>query len=930
MRSTSTTPGFPWPRAAIAPALLALLLSACGGASEADLMKSARELLAKNDTKAAVIQIKNVLQKNPQSGAARLLLGTTLLDAGDPTAALVELRKAQELQVPDEQVIPPLARAMLAAREESRLVAQYGQLALKQPEAAADLRTSIATAHAVLGDAEAARGALGDALQAKPGYPPALIVQARIDAAAGEVDRALGLLDQALAADKNNELAAVLKGEMLLQLKSDPAAALATYKALLAARPRSVPALAAVANIHLRESRHDEARTTVEELKKVSPNHPDTQFLAAQIAFIDSDWKKVREITEQILKVFPDNARTLELAGAAELRDRQFVQAEALLGRAIKNNPRSVLTRHLLAQTYLRTGQAERALEALQPLLGDKGSNGTSFALAGEAYLQLGDATRSDAAFQRALKLAPEDTAVRTSAAMAQVSRGNAGAAMGELEKIAAGDATPRADMLLLAARLRARDHAGALKVIDAIEKKTPDKALAHVLRGRVLGAKGDLAGSAKAFEAAVAKEPANFAAVSGLAALELAAKKPDEARKRIDAFLQANPRSQAAKLALVELEARAGAPNEKVLAMLREAIKMNPSEPTPQLVLLGRLLRSDDGKAALSAAQDAAAALPQHPEIQDALGRAQLMAGEPQRALTTFKQLSAAYPKSALYELRLADVHMALKDPEAAARSLRRALELQPTLVAARRGLAMIAMSERRPQDAITQARELQKADAKDATGWVIEGQVEASRKNWDAAVTAMRTALQKARTATVAAQLHSTLVAAGREAEAEKLAAEWLKETGTDSAFRFYMGDTALARNDFAAAEAHYRRVLETSPNNALALNNVAWLLVKQGKPGAVEMARKANQILPDRAQLVDTLATALEAENQLPQAIETQQRAVALDRNDGNLSLRLAKLYIKSGDKARARTELEALQKRGDKFAAQAEVGKLLQSL
>lgn len=63
--------------------LMSLLLTACGDKPEAMLI-SAKDYLAKNDSKAAVIQIKNALQSNPDLPEARFLLGTTLLENGDP------------------------------------------------------------------------------------------------------------------------------------------------------------------------------------------------------------------------------------------------------------------------------------------------------------------------------------------------------------------------------------------------------------------------------------------------------------------------------------------------------------------------------------------------------------------------------------------------------------------------------------------------------------------------------------------------------------------------------------------------------------------------------------------------------------------------------------------------------------------------------
>jgi Flp pilus assembly protein TadD len=213
---------------------------------------------------------------------------------------------------------------------------------------------------------------------------------------------------------------------------------------------------------------------------------------------------------------------------------------------------------------------------------------------------------------------------------------------------------------------------------------------------------------------------------------------------------------------------------------------------------------------------------------------------------------------------------------------------------------------------------------------GHNIEAEVEASRKNWDAAQAAYRASLQRAKTSETTAKLHSVLLADGKAADAERLATEWLKANPKDAGFNYYLGDLALAQNKLDAAEARYRAVLEVQPENALAMNNVAWLMAKQGRPGAVAMAEKANALLPNRAPLVDTLASALEAENQLPKAIEAQRRAVALEPKDPGMSLRLAKLYIKAGDKVMARKELDTLTGLGDKFAGQAEVATLLKSL
>src|ERR1017187_5319516 len=92
---------------------IAMLLGACGGDKPEALLASAKDYLAKNDAKAAGIQIKNALQKDP---------GLALLASGDATGAEVELRKALDGKYPADQVVPLLAQALLRSGQAKKLL----------------------------------------------------------------------------------------------------------------------------------------------------------------------------------------------------------------------------------------------------------------------------------------------------------------------------------------------------------------------------------------------------------------------------------------------------------------------------------------------------------------------------------------------------------------------------------------------------------------------------------------------------------------------------------------------------------------------------------------------------------------------------------------------------------------------------------------
>jgi predicted Zn-dependent protease len=160
--------------------------------------------------------------------------------------------------------------------------------------------------------------------------------------------------------------------------------------------------------------------------------------------------------------------------------------------------------------------------------------------------------------------------------------------------------------------------------------------------------------------------------------------------------------------------------------------------------------------------------------------------------------------------------------------------------------------------------------------------------------------------------------------------MATDWLAKHPKDVYFRYYLSNLAMVRNDFAAAEPHLKTILQQQPENALVLDRMARVAWQLKRPDALKYAEKANSLQPDRAAFVNTWSTILASEGKLDKAIEIQRRVVTVHPENHALRLNLAKLYLKAGDKARAKKELDALQALGNGFRGQKEVQDLLGSL
>ncbi len=910
--------------------LISVLLAACGGDDPDKLMASAKEYLAKNDNKAAAIQIKNLLLKKPDSGEARFLLGTALINSGDFSAAEIELTKARDLKYPDDQVVPLLSRALAAQGKFRKITDELGKVELTAPAAKAEFQIVLSNAYAAQGMAEQSKLALNAALLAEPANVNALMAQARRRVDSKDFAGASALIDELAVKSPQNPEVWKLKGDFQAFAKNDLDGALASYRKTLELKPDFVAGHTGVVVILLQQEKMEEAKKQIDAMKKVAPANLQTKYFEAQYAYQTKDFSGARELVLQLLKLAPENIRALQLAGATEFQLNSLLQAETYLSKVVQAVPDSVGARRFLSMTYLRLGQPEKALATLIPVMGQATADPGLLALAGEVYLQNGDVKKAEDAFAQASKLNPKDVRNRTSLALTHLISGDTAFAFTELESIASSDTGVTADLALISANLRRGDYAKGLKAIDGLEKKQPNSPLAANLRGRTQLVMKDLPAARKSFEAALKISPTYFPAISSLAAMDMGDNKPEAAKARFEGLLAKEPKNGQALVALAEIRARSGGKKEEVAALVNNAISANPNDVPPRLLLIDYLLRNGDAKQAVSTAQNAVSVLPDKPELLDALGRAQLATGDINQAITTFSKVASLQPQAPQPQMRLAEAYMADKNKESARQSLNKALAIKADYLDAQRALVVLDATSDNYRSAVTAARTIQRQRPKEAIGFVLEGDSYASAKKWDEAIAAYQTGLKQTGSVELAMKIHTMTGLAGRTAEMDKFATGWVKDHPKDAAFLFYLGDAALTKKDYPTAEKMYASVVQIQPQNAPAFNNLAWVTGQLKKDKAVSYAEKANTLMPNQPAFIDTLAMLLLDQNETVKALDWQKKAVELQPQNPVFKLNLAKIYVKSGDKSQAKPILNELAKLGDNFPNQPEVGEMLKSL
>ena len=908
-------------------------LAACGQKSPEELMAAAKQAVAQDDLKAAQIHLKNALTQQPGNGEIRFLLGETLLNSGDPVNALVEFAKAGEAQFDANRLVPAEAKAMLLTRKTKEVVQQFGSRQLSDPKAQAELQVVLAQAYAATGKTVEARAAVNEALRLVPKHNGAQLVLARMEAAERRVDEALALVEGVIQAAPSNGEAWRLKGDLLTLGKGDPAGGRKAFEKAVEVAPRDLAAQQALIGHLVALKDNEAAKKRIDVARKQFGDNTTVRYYSAYLAMGEGKLDEAHGHVEQLLKVVRDDPRVLFLAGQIAFQRGEDLMAESHLNKVMNLPGDTSRVRLLLAATQLRMADPSKALRTLEPLMSDPGMRVAQvFAVAGDAHTQLGQSQKAQAMYARAAELDPKDARSRTMVALGRVVGGEESQGLDQLRDLATQFESPIADVALIGSLIRKRDHGAAMVALDALEKKQPGRAETTNLRAQVHQAQGALDKAQAAWQESLKRDPKNLAAAVALARVDFSANKGQDAVARFAAVAKADPNNPVPQLAWLQARQLAGDKPEELVKAAQQLVQQFPKVARTRVALVRMLQASGEGEKALSAAQEAVAALPNEGELLEMLGALQLARGDQGQAHKTLSDLVALRPRSPDALVRLAEVDIARKNYRQALSAARKALTLQADFVPALRHVLALELELGNASAARALIKEMQQKANLQGVAAVFEGDLEAKQQNWAAAASAYRQALsQKVAYPALVSKTHRALVMANKAPEAQTLAQRWIQDNPGDLMFVAYLADSALARSDWAEARSRYEFILKASPNDAVVMNNLAWVLMRTNQlKDAEALARKAVAQRPQAGVMLDTLSEILSAAGKHDEAIEKQRRAVELENNSPTRRVALAKRFIAANQRDKAKVELDAVAQLGARYPDQAEVQALLKQL
>ena len=137
-----------------------------------------------------------------------------------------------------------------------------------------------------------------------------------------------------------------------------------------------------------------------------------------------------------------------------------------------------------------------------------------------------------------------------------------------------------------------------------------------------------------------------------------------------------------------------------------------------------------------------------------------------------------------------------------------------------------------------------------------------------------------------------------------------DWLKTHPDDPRATMLLGTLEETKGEVNKAMDYYKRALQLDSSQAIAANNLAFLMVENGENSdvALSYAETARRIMPTSPNTADTLAWVYYHKGTYTLARDLLTEAEKTQPNDPSIHYHLGMVYTKLGDKADAATELK----------------------
>lgn len=904
---------------------LGLALGATSPAHAADYVARAENLLAKGETRAAAIELRNAVKQNPHDGAAHYQLAKIALMLGDAVAAEREARAAKDQGYDPGPSLSLLLDTYLAQQRYTDLLRDF-PAGNGTPDIEARIAVGRGEARLGLGQIDRAETDFATASRLAPRAVYPLLAEENLRARQGRLADAEKAIAAALAIDPHSQPALLRKAGLSLAT-GDAKGAITILEPLRSEAPGNPQVRLALANAYLAAGENAKAEGEIKTALAIVPGSAEGTYLQAVLAVQSGHYDQADPLLQKLAPVMSHFPQAYLLEGLTKAHRGQWAEAKNAAQKFLSRFPDDPRGERLLAQAALGGNNPEEALAALAKLPPAERENPATLGLLGRAHAAAGDYAAAQREFTTAAKLAPHLAEPRADLALVQLRLGNLPGAIDEYQKalaISPTDAAVRRG--LVSAEIESGAYEQAAKNLDVLTRQEGGRIEDELLRGQLQLAELDLTAAHATYAAILKAHPGTEAATLGVVRAAILAGNTAEAKQRLDAILAKNPANRGALALLTALLATEGKSSEAEAALER-AQGAAPNNPAITAELAGMDIRRGKASKALDLIATSGAA--NQPVMLGLKANAELALGKRDAAEATLRMLLARVPNDAGVRVTLARVLVQGKDFAGARKALEDGLEQNPRDLQLLQALVGVASAEHGAAAGIAEAKTLASESSHQPEASVLAGDTYMAQRNYSAAADAYGAVFAKAPSSALVLRLASALQAAGKSDEADATLGAYLSKQPHDVSVGLVLASSEIQAGKLDAAAARLEKIVALQPNNAVALNDLAWIRGEQHNPDALRLAERAYFLSGD-SHIADTLGWILSRDKPNKTGVVLLRQAHAATPSDPTVTYHLAVALSGIGETKAAVELLKPLARSSTAFKEKAAASQLLEKL
>ncbi|WP_199609664.1 XrtA/PEP-CTERM system TPR-repeat protein PrsT [Flocculibacter collagenilyticus] len=908
--------------------LAASSLIGCSERTPEEHIQLAKEHLAKQQTHAAIIELKNVVAKQPQNTEARLLLGQAHLENGASAFAIKEFTKAQKNGLTHAKVARFMTEALFQSQDYQSTIDYLEELPDKIKRSTPLFTFYEAWSYYHLNDREHTKALLVTHTpdHVSPYAHAGILLRTAVSDDTEAYDQAKKQLlsNPSLFADAH-----LLIGQ-LSYVKADYDSAIEHLKLYEAKRPQHLSTHFALAKTLMNANETEQAEVYINKLIANVPESPQANELAAGIEFEKENYEKASQFIEKAIQNGADTPQNHLLAGLSAYKNKNFEKAYYHL-EPLSNmlKPNHVAKRVLLATQVIlnKHDEAFDNLVNLEEMSEEDISliNATSYALINsgenEKAAQLLDHTQGQQLDtqqlhqQGILKLSIDDES-----------------GIELLKQALKKDPNHAPSKLTYAAALYRANNIKEAKVFteELIEAEQLLEQSRN-LHAAILLKENNIDKAESNLKQVLAINKSNATANLYFAKQALKRKQANEALPYLTNLLNEQPDHFTALLYYREAQQQLGQP-ELALDKVREGFsfddnqrKANSKKQNPliqdrvslRLALFNAELELNNNEAEkaltiLNKVDKQDSTLP--PQYWQLLIRALAVTKETDKfenALMMWERhTSVAEPYT-----RLANLYEKQNNLAKAYQTVQDGLARFPEDSALRLMNAHILIEQKSYSKAQQALDKLKNQDIDQVIVEGLEGRLLAFKGDHVLALPKVEAHYNKIPSARTAGLLYTLYQKQEKPEKAKAFIEQHLEQFPQDNPLRLILANQYLHENKEQAHKL-YLASLAYSPNNLIALNNTAWLYYEKGELDQAEKyASKALDVAPENSAVLDTNGLILLRKEEFRRARKLLAKAYKLSPKNHDIAVHYAEALIENNDIYQAERVLEKIKQPND---------------